>query len=191
MNFVVIMTDTQNRSMVGAYGNPAVDTPNLDSLDTSGVRFDRAYTTCPLCTPACIAIFSRLHPPYNGAWTHGMTPHTNIPLMGTIFRQSGYRAAYTDKFYDMADDPGETVNRIDDSSCRDSRHHLHDRLLAEMDRTADCFCGPAWRQRPWRTVRTTAYHVQHPPRSRAGFPSMPRTVEHDPNVVARIKKEPL
>lgn len=30
MNFVLIMTDTQNKSMVGAYGRPEVDTPNRD-----------------------------------------------------------------------------------------------------------------------------------------------------------------
>ena len=38
------MTDTQNKSMVGAYGNPRVDTPNLDRLAATGIRFERAYT---------------------------------------------------------------------------------------------------------------------------------------------------
>ncbi|MGC9347070.1 MAG: sulfatase-like hydrolase/transferase, partial [Anaerolineae bacterium] len=51
MNFVFIMTDTQNKSMVGAYGDPSVDTPNLDRLAATGIRFERAYTSCPLCTP--------------------------------------------------------------------------------------------------------------------------------------------
>lgn len=55
MNFV-FMTDTQNKSMVGAYGMPVVDTPNPDRLAASGIRFDRAYTACPLCTPARGAI---------------------------------------------------------------------------------------------------------------------------------------
>ena len=35
MNFVIIMTDTQNKSMVGAYGNRMVNTPNLDRLSES------------------------------------------------------------------------------------------------------------------------------------------------------------
>ena len=39
-------------ALVGAYGNPKVDTPNLDRFAADGVRFDRAYTACPLCTPA-------------------------------------------------------------------------------------------------------------------------------------------
>ena len=99
MNLVVIMTDTQNKSMVGAYGNRGAGTPNLDRLADTGIRFERAYTACPLCTPARSAIFSGLHPPVNGAWCNNMAPAANVPLMGTIFRHYGYRAAYTGKWH--------------------------------------------------------------------------------------------
>ncbi len=99
MNFVFLMTDTQNQSMVGAYGNPRVDTPNLDRLASEGVRFERAYTACPLCTPARGAIFSGLHPQSNGAWMNNVAPAANIALMGEIFRRGGYRAAYTGKWH--------------------------------------------------------------------------------------------
>ncbi len=100
MNFVVIMTDTQNRDMVGAYGAGRVmDTPNLDRLAASGVRFDRAYTTCPLCTPARSGIFSGTHPVVNGAWCNNVPPYSTIPLMGAIFAHYGYRTAYTGKWH--------------------------------------------------------------------------------------------
>ncbi|MGH8547648.1 MAG: sulfatase-like hydrolase/transferase [Methylococcales bacterium] len=99
MNFVLIMTDTQNKSMVGAYGIPAVDTPNLDRLAATGIRFERAYTACPLCTPARGAIFSGLHPQVNGAWCNNIAPQASVALMGTIFRHFGYRAAYTGKWH--------------------------------------------------------------------------------------------
>ncbi|MCZ6634901.1 MAG: sulfatase-like hydrolase/transferase [bacterium] len=99
MNIVFIMTDTQNKSMVGAYGQPSVDTPNLDRLAETGIRFDRAYTACPVCTPARGAIFSGLHPQINGAWCNNITPHANIPLMGTLFQERGYRAGYTGKWH--------------------------------------------------------------------------------------------
>ena len=99
MNFVLIMTDTQNRGMVGAYGRPGADTPNLDRLAADGVRFDRAYTTCPLCTPARSAIFSGIHSMVNGAWANNLPTYPTIPLMGTIFRHYGYRAAYAGKWH--------------------------------------------------------------------------------------------
>lgn len=96
MNFVVVMTDTQYRDMVGAYGNNRVDTPHLDRLAASGTRFDRAYTTCPLCTPARSGIFTGTHSTVNGAWANNIPPYGTIPSMGTIFRHYGYRTAYTD-----------------------------------------------------------------------------------------------
>jgi len=99
MNFCFIMTDTQNKSMVGAYGNPAVDTPNLDRLAAEGVRFERAYTACPLCTPARGSLFSGLHPQVNGASMNNVAPYGHVPLMGEIFRHHGYRAAYTGKWH--------------------------------------------------------------------------------------------
>ncbi len=47
-NFVFIMTDTQGANIVGAYGHPELNTPNIDQLARNGVKFERAYTTCPL-----------------------------------------------------------------------------------------------------------------------------------------------
>jgi len=99
VNFVFIMTDSQPRFMVGAYGHKGVDTPNLDRLASEGIRFDRAYTACPLCTPARASIFSGLHPQLAGAWCNNIAPHNNVALMGTIFRHHGYRAAYTGKWH--------------------------------------------------------------------------------------------
>lgn len=94
------MTDTQSTHMVGCYsGNPKVGTPNIDQLASEGIRFDRAYTTCPLCTPARSALFSGVHPPVNGAWANSMAPGLNFPLMGTIFSEVGYECGYSGKWH--------------------------------------------------------------------------------------------
>lgn len=60
-NFVFIMTDTQGANIVGAYGHPGLNTPNIDNLARNGVRFDRAYTSCPSCTAARAGIFSGMY----------------------------------------------------------------------------------------------------------------------------------
>lgn len=99
MNVVFIMTDTQARHMVGCYGGKNVNTPNLDAFAQSGVRFDKAYTAAPICTPARGAIFTGQVPQVNGAWTNNVSPHEAIPLMGTIFSHYGYKAAYTGKWH--------------------------------------------------------------------------------------------
>jgi uncharacterized sulfatase len=99
MKFVIIMTDTQPKFMVGAYGNPSVETPNLDKLADEGIRFDRAYTSCPLCTPARASVFTGLHPQIAGAWCNNIAPGRHVAMMGEIFRHHGYRAAYTGKWH--------------------------------------------------------------------------------------------
>ena len=42
-NVLVLMSDEHTRSVMGAYGNQQVQTPTLDKLAASGVRFDNAY----------------------------------------------------------------------------------------------------------------------------------------------------
>ena len=55
-----LMTDSQRADMLGCYGNSDMHTPNLDRLAEQGIRFDKAYTTQPLCQPA------------NGIWTEAI-----------------------------------------------------------------------------------------------------------------------
>ncbi|RSM80034.1 DUF4976 domain-containing protein [Kibdelosporangium aridum] len=52
MNILFLMTDQHRVDTLGCYGNPHVDTPNLDRLAASGTRFDRFYTPTAICTPA-------------------------------------------------------------------------------------------------------------------------------------------
>ncbi|MBD3242371.1 MAG: sulfatase-like hydrolase/transferase, partial [Chitinivibrionales bacterium] len=99
MNIVFIMTDTQNTDSIFAYGNQHAQTPNIDALCRRGVRFDRAYTACPLCTPARGAIFSGMVPATNGATYNDATPFRDIPLMGTLFADRGFRVGYTGKWH--------------------------------------------------------------------------------------------
>lgn len=99
MNFVIIITDSQRKDMVGAYGHSSMDTPNLDRLAREGIRFERAYTTSPVCTPARGAIFSGMYPQVNGAWCNNTAPSAAIPLMGTIFAHYGYRVGYSGKWH--------------------------------------------------------------------------------------------
>lgn len=64
---VLIMTDSQRVDMVGCYGNKDMKTPNIDRLAKEGIRFDKAYTTQPVCGPARSAIFTGLYPHSNGS----------------------------------------------------------------------------------------------------------------------------
>ena len=51
-NAVVILLDSLNRHMVGAYGGTEFDTPNLDAFAKRAIRFDRHYAGALPCMPA-------------------------------------------------------------------------------------------------------------------------------------------
>ena len=51
-NAVVILLDSLNRHMIGAYGGLEFATPNLDRFAAGAVRFDRHYTGSLPCMPA-------------------------------------------------------------------------------------------------------------------------------------------
>src|SRR4029434_3260584 len=52
LNILLLIGDDHAAYALGAYGNRQVRTPNLDKLAAQGIRFDRAYCTCPMCTPS-------------------------------------------------------------------------------------------------------------------------------------------
>lgn len=98
-NFVFIMTDTQGINVVGAYGHPDLNTPSIDSLALGGVKFERAYSTCPLCTPARAGLFTGIYAHTSGAWANNLPLGSNIVTMGQRFRDADYRTAYIGKWH--------------------------------------------------------------------------------------------
>ena len=98
-SFVLILTDTQGANVFGCYGHPELDTPNIDRLAQTGVRFERAYTTCPVCTPARAGLFTGIYPHTAGAWTNNVALGDNIKTMGQRLRDSGYRTGYVGKWH--------------------------------------------------------------------------------------------
>ncbi|HOU15278.1 MAG TPA: sulfatase-like hydrolase/transferase [Anaerolineae bacterium] len=98
-NFVLILTDTQATNVIGAYGHPELRTPNIDRLAETGIKFERAYTTCPVCTPARAGLFTGIYPHTAGAWTNNLPLGDNIKTLGQRFRDAGYATAYVGKWH--------------------------------------------------------------------------------------------
>lgn len=98
-NFIFIITDSQGAVMTGCYRKLPVKTPNLDRLAEKGMVFNRAYTTCPLCTPARAAIFTGIYAHTSGPWTNNLALGDNIKTMGQRFEDQGYDTAYAGKWH--------------------------------------------------------------------------------------------
>ena len=50
-NVVLILTDNQGAWTLGCHGNPDIRTPHIDRLAAEGVRFTRALSSNPVCSP--------------------------------------------------------------------------------------------------------------------------------------------
>lgn len=105
-NIVLFLTDQLRRDALGCYGNEVCQTPNLDQLASEGIRFDQAYTTSPVCSPARASLMSGLYPHNNGvminthiapAWNRGLS--TDVPTFSSLLKDAGYVTDYAGKWH--------------------------------------------------------------------------------------------
>ena len=50
-NVIFILTDNHGAWTLGCYGNPEIQTPNLDKMAAEGVQFMRGMANNPVCSP--------------------------------------------------------------------------------------------------------------------------------------------
>jgi len=94
------MTDEHDRGVMGCYGDPLVQTPNIDALAQEGVLFENAYTTCPLCVPARLSFISGKYSSRSGAWCNqSMLPSDDYPCLPEILAPAGYHSYLIGKMH--------------------------------------------------------------------------------------------
>lgn len=105
-NIIFVMPDQQRWDSLGCYGNRFTETPNVDRLAASGVRFEQAFTTWPVCTPARGTMWS-------GVYTHAHNLLANVYKIDDAFesislvkttlfhllKEAGYHTAHFGKWH--------------------------------------------------------------------------------------------
>jgi arylsulfatase A-like enzyme len=103
-NIVLIMTDQQQAQALSCAGNLDLKTPNLDKLAKSGIRFENAYVTFPLCAPSRSSMFTGKMPHTLGVDSNEKEDIALRPIdkengLGNILKKASYDCAYGGKWH--------------------------------------------------------------------------------------------
>jgi arylsulfatase A-like enzyme len=81
-NILFILADDLAIWALGCYGNPEIQTPNLDALAADGLRFTDFYCTSPVCSPARASLLTGKMPSSHGVqdWIRGGNGYADRPV---------------------------------------------------------------------------------------------------------------
>ena len=102
-NILFIMTDQQFAGMMSCTGNAYLETPALDRLAASGMRFELAYSPNPVCIPSRTSMMTGYFPSAFGVTHNSDAKDAVIPgrvlgnTMGKLMQRAGYRCVYGGK----------------------------------------------------------------------------------------------
>ena len=91
-NLLLVSIDTLRADHLGCYGYAAAQTPRLDALARSGLRFTQATTVAPLTLPAHASLMTGTFPAWHGVRDNGgfYLGDEQVTLAETL-RDKGYR----------------------------------------------------------------------------------------------------
>ena len=100
LNALLICTDHWPGSLLGVEGHPVVQTPTIDELARTGVRFSRAYSECPVCIPARRTLMTGTSPRKHGDRVfHEEWEMPPYPTLAQTFRDAGYQTYAVGKLH--------------------------------------------------------------------------------------------
>jgi arylsulfatase A-like enzyme len=115
-NFVFFLVDDLGWADLGCYGSTFHETPHIDRLAASGMKFTQGYAACPVCSPTRASIMTGRHPvrvditdwiPGQGNNKRNKMLHPedrgNLALkevtIAEVLRQEGYQTFFAGKWH--------------------------------------------------------------------------------------------
>jgi arylsulfatase A-like enzyme len=98
-NIILAMADDQGYGDAGHMGHPTIETPVLDEMAASGLRFDRFYAAAPVCTPTRASVLTGRHPNRMGAFQWGDAIRSQEQTIAEALQKAGYRTGHFGKWH--------------------------------------------------------------------------------------------
>ena len=195
-NIVLFLTDQLRRDALGLYGNTICRTPHLDALANSGVVFDNAYTTSPVCSPSRSSLLTGLYAHNHGvmmnthispAWNRGL--NTEIPTFSSLLKDHNYALDYVGKWHVHEDLPPQSYG-FDQYINYNSKHEAIPESLISIDfpggsqPVAGTLNAPLEQSKPWVNTEHGVSRIRERANSdQPFFLRVDLTAPHFPNIV--------
>lgn len=98
-NILILHLDELRQDCLGCYGNPDIQTPNIDTLAADGVTYQNHYTVYPVCTPSRYSLFCSLYVHQHAAWDNHCTLPSGYPTFPKLLRENGYQTTAVGKMH--------------------------------------------------------------------------------------------
>jgi len=98
-NFIVFLADDVSWNDFGCYGNPEVQTPNIDKLASNGMMFTNFYLTASSCSPSRNSILTGRYPHNTGAAELHTEPPVDMISFPEVLRNTDYYSVQAGKFH--------------------------------------------------------------------------------------------
>jgi choline-sulfatase len=99
LNILFMMADQMIPFLTGAYGHPVVKTPHLNRLVEESVRFDAAYSPCPVCVPARASMMTGQYVSNIGAYDNAASFSREEPTFAHYLTLAGYDTVLAGKMH--------------------------------------------------------------------------------------------
>ncbi|MCB1278667.1 sulfatase-like hydrolase/transferase [Prosthecobacter sp.] len=116
-NIIFVMADDMGWGQTGYRGHPVLKTPNIDAMAANGLRLDRFYAGCPVCSPTRASVLTGRSPDRAGVLSHGYALRLQEKTISQALKAAGYVTGHFGKWHlDGFKGPGAPILKDDPRS---------------------------------------------------------------------------